>query len=330
LNGVSVVIPTRDRQRDLRDLLWTLLDQSQMPLEIIIVDDSPKLSARGVADSFIPKFDEVGCKLKYFNGTGDGLPAARNIGIRLFNGDAVLFIDDDTLLDQNVLYSISTFLRNKQDALGVQPILLPEMQKISSSARHKLENAIYTALMLTSYQENKLKTRRSGLSIFPSIVTEVFPAQRLSGCCCYKREVFREFWFDCNLKRWGFMEDLDFSYRVNKKYPHSLYVIPYAKIIHKGSKKARMSNENSIYMVTIYWFYVFFKVVFDNSALNLIAFLWGLTGYLVVATGGLILKKGSKNEWWNLIYLLKSYGAAFRNLRRILMRQLEFFNTKFG
>jgi glucosyl-dolichyl phosphate glucuronosyltransferase len=140
--------------------------------------------------------------------------------------------------------------------------------------------------------------------------------------------VLHEFCFDTNLKRWGFMEDLNFSYRVYKKYPQSLYAVPSAKIIHKASKEARMPNRTSIYMTTIYWFYVFFKDVFENSVLNLIAFLWALTGNLVAVTGGLIVKRKPKHEWWTLIYLLKSYITAFRNLRNILMHRLEFFNKK--
>lgn len=87
-----------------------------------------------------------------------------------------------------------------------------------------------------------------------------------------------------------------------------------------------MPNRTSIYMTTIYWFYVFFKGIFGSSILNLVAFLWALTGNLVAVIGGLVVKRKPKHEWWLLIYLLNSYATAFRNLRQILMQRLEFFN----
>jgi len=181
--------------------------------------------------------------------------------------------------------------------------------------------------MLSYHEKNKLGVRRSGSSVFPNYLTKVISAQRLSGCCCcYRREVFSELSFDTNLKRWGSKEDLDFSFRVYKKNLRSLYAIPYAKIIHKTSEEARLPTKLRVYMTTIYWFYVFFKDIFEGSILNLTAFLWALTGNLVTNVGGLIIKRKPKREWWGLIFLFGSYATAFRNLRNILMRRLEFFN----
>src|SRR5450756_852709 len=233
---ISVVVCTRDRPKDLAELLSTILKQSYSQYNVIIVDDSPVSSAKQVAHSFSSKFQLIRCQLNYAQGSGDGLPAARNLGIKLSRGDAVLFLDDDTLLDENVLKVLATFLEDNHNAIGVQPKLVPTTEKASSLVGTKLENAIYKALMLTSHEENKFQVRRSGATISPNRLTKTIPAQRLSGCCCYKSEVFHEFCFDTNLKRWGFLEDLDFSYRIYKKYPQSLYAIPDAKIIHKTSK----------------------------------------------------------------------------------------------
>jgi len=327
LPRISVIVPTRDRSKDLADLLLTIINQTYPPLEVIIVDDSLGGSAKQVVDSFSSKFKFIDCKLKYAKGSGDGLPAARNLGVKLSNGDAVLFLDDDTLLGRNVIGALATFLRDNPAAVGVQPKVLSSMRNMSKGwLVQKFENAVYKALMLSYHEKNRLKVRRSGASVFPNNLTKVIRAQRLSGCCCYRHEIFGELSFDENLKRWGFMEDLDFSYRVYKRNPRSLYAIPHAKIIHKASGEARLPTKLCIYMRTIYWFYVFFKDIFEGSILNLIAFLWALTGNLVTTVGGLIIKRKPKREWWHLIYLFGSYATAFRNLKNILMQRLEFFN----
>lgn len=328
LPRVSVVIPTRDRSKDLADLLLTIFNQSYPPFEVIIVDDSPVGSAKQVVNSVSSKFNSISCKLRYVKGSGDGLPAARNLGIKVSRGDAILFLDDDTLLDRNVVATLATFLKNTPTAIGVQPKILSSTRKLSNGGlAEKFGNSVYKALMLTYHEENKPAVRRSGAEVFPYNLTKVISVQRLSGCCCcYRRTVFHKSCFDTNLKRWGFMEDLDFSYRVYKKNPRSLYAIPHAKIIHKASEEARLATKLSVYMTTIYWFYVFFKDIFEGSILNLIAFLWALTGNLVTTVGGLIIKRKTKREWWTLIYLFGAYATAFRNLKNILIQRIDFFN----
>jgi GT2 family glycosyltransferase len=181
--------------------------------------------------------------------------------------------------------------------------------------------------MLTSYEPDKLLVRRSGFSTFPLPLTKVITAQRLSGsCCCYRRSVFKEFQFDENLKKWANMEDIDFSYRLYKKYPTSLYAVPYARVIHKGSPEGRLPEKTRIYMSTTYWFYVFFKDIFRGSLLNLTAFLWTLIGNPFVNAAGLIIKRKPRREWWGLIYLLDSIATAFRNLKDIRMLRLGFLD----
>ena len=328
LPKISIIVPTRDRPKDLADLLSTILNQSYPPLEVIIVDDSPVASAQQVVNAFSLRFKSINCMLKYVKGNDDGLPAARNLGLKTVEGDAVLFLDDDTLLDQNVIKAIAIFLRDNPEAIGVQPNLRSAKNGESYGLARNCENIIHKVLMLSYCEENSLKVRKSGASVFPTTLTKIINAQRLSGCCCcYKREIFNKLRFDTNLKRWGFMEDLDFSYRVYRSNQKSLYAIPNAKIIHKVSGESRLPTKLNIYMVTMYWFYVFFKIIFKNSILNLVAFIWALTGNMIAVTGGLIIKRKPKREWWNLIYLLGSYATAFRNLRNIRIGKLEFFNN---
>jgi len=325
---ISVIVPTRDRPSDLADLLLTILDQGCLPFEVIIVDDSPAVTARRVVDSFMSRFESHNSTLKYVKGSGDGLTAARNLGVEISEGDAILFLDDDTLLDPNIVSSLTTFLRDNPIAIGVQPNIVSLTEDCDDlSLAKKLQNAIYKVFLLEYYEKNKLTVRRSGATVFPSVLTRVISTQRLSGCCCcYKLEVFSELRFDTNLKRWGPGEDLDFSYRVFKMHPRSLYAVPHPKLIHKLSRKARLPTKLLVNMTTIYRSYVFFKDIYEGSMLNLMAFLGAMSGNLIVTVGGLIVKRKSRSEWFALIYLLESYATVLRHLRNIRMGRLDFFN----
>jgi GT2 family glycosyltransferase len=326
---LSIIIPTRNRPRDLEALLHSILHQSCPPFEVNIVDNSDNDLTKNLVKQYETEFTKIGSKLKYIKGPKD-LPASRNLGVTFAEGDLILFLDDDTLLEKNVIQTLILFFENNPKALGVQPQILNVGGDSNSKHTFSLfENSIYKVLMLTYSAENKLCVRRSGMSIFPSTLTRVITAQRLSGICCVRREIFTKFKFDENLKLWAFMEDLDFSYRVYKKNPDSLFAIPYAKVFHKHSPEGRISSKTSIYMSIIYWFYIFFKDFFEASILNLLAFMWALAGYVIATTGGLLLKRKPKREWRNLIWLLVAYIIAFKNLRSILEHNLEFFNKRF-
>jgi len=319
-----VVIPTRDRVRDLDELLHTILAQTHLPFEVIVVDDSPIGSAKEVAKSLSRTFAAVGSKLRYMKADGDGLAAARNLGTQSACGDAIFFLDDDTLLlDRNVIDSVAVFLASNPGALGVQT----EIREEISGSLSRFRSAISKVFMLTYFEKNKLQVRRSGQSILPSNLTRVVLSQRLSGCSCYRRQVFEELQFDTNLKRWSFMEDLDFSYRLCKSFPRSLYAIPSAWILHKESAKSRLTAELALHMRTIYWSYVFFKDIFEGSMQNLCAFLWALVGNIVAVIGAHALESKTTRECWDLIYLTSSYLLVLMHLGEIMRGDLRFFNS---
>lgn len=321
LPKISVVIPTRDRPKVLADLLYTIVDQNLSPLDVIIVDDSTGGSAKAIFDFFSSAFESSYCALKYMRTNGEGLTTARNLGVANSEGEAVLFIDDDTLLDKNVISTLATFISYHPDAMAVQPEL-----KLPRNG-NQFENVIRKTFMLSYYNDDKLTVRKSGASIFPNRLKKAKNVQRLlGGAFLVRRKVFRELSFDTNLKRSGDMEDLDFSFRLNRMNPRSLYALADARIVHRLSAEARLPRKSRFYMSTIYWFYIFFKDVFEGSMINLATFMFSLIGNLVALLGGLIVKKKSKKEWWSVIYLLGSYLSALRHLRDIIMGDLEFFN----
>jgi len=327
LPTISVVVCTRDRPKDLVELLHALLDQTYPPFEVIVVDASLSNRVQKLVDSFQSKFHKDG--LRYIKARDDGLPAARNLGVRLSNGDAILFLDDDTLLENNLLDALAIFLHEHPNAIGIQPQVHGLFARPTNGIKRKIKNTMYKAFMLNYYKQNTLSVRKSGLSGFPYSypLTEEANAQRLDGCCmCYRREIFEKLSFDTNLKRWAFMEDLDFSYRAYKKNLGTLHAIPSAIITHKKSTKSRLPSRERTYMTTIYWFYVFFKDVLEGSILNLLAFLWALAGNLVTMVVGLLVERRSKPAWWNLVYLSHSYAVAFANLKAVINGDLGFFN----
>lgn len=85
---VSVVIPTYNRPDLVRDAIDSVLAQTFLPSQIILIDDG---SREPTAKRLVPYLD----KIVYRYQENGGLSAARNHGIRLATEPFVAFLDDD-------------------------------------------------------------------------------------------------------------------------------------------------------------------------------------------------------------------------------------------
>ncbi len=323
---ISVVIPTLNRAKDLRELLSTLLDQSLPPIEIIVVDDSNGESTANLIHEFNTKIRSTS-QLIYVRGDGSGITSARNMGVKASHGDAILFLDDDILLEKDVVERLSEFLRKNPTALGVQP-RIPGFADYwtQSSFGIRLENLINKVIMLTYHMPNRLSVRRSGAAVFPQKLTKVITVQRMMGCSfCLMRSVLSEFRSDTNLLKWGCYEDLDLTYRIYRRYPGSLFAIPTATVVHKHSAQSRLQSRKLHRMTTVYWFYVFFKDLSDESILNPLAFMWAMGGFLFWTVMGAITNQDGTRLMVTR-YLLRDYAESLYHLRSIRQRNLNFFN----
>lgn len=323
---LSIAIATRDRILDLTELLESIIHQKSLPNELLIIDDSPNGTANKTASMYANKLfaNSKSIKIKYLRGYGKGLTSARNLAVKNSTTDLVLFLDDDIILTEDVTEKLVSFFTTHPGAIGVQPKIITPSYTARNTLRVKFESALNKALMLSYNAPNVFTVRKSGMSIAPSEITKIVKTQRLNGCSCYKKAFLDKSLFDTNLKRSGSMEDLDYSYRVFKKYPDSLYAIPSASLIHKASHHSRLQSKGTIDMVTTYWFYIFFKDVFDGSVHNLACFLLAQIGYTFTAGLGLITKRSPK--CWQLIHILKCQCVCIKNLRRIRSADLEFIN----
>src|SRR5437867_300620 len=89
-DGVSVVIPTRNRQRLLRRALGSVLAQRQVDIEVLVVDEA---SEDGTAD-FVRAIADPRVVLVRHDAPR-GVAAARNAGLARARAPWVAFLDDD-------------------------------------------------------------------------------------------------------------------------------------------------------------------------------------------------------------------------------------------
>jgi glycosyltransferase involved in cell wall biosynthesis len=233
----SVVIATKNRLQDIIKCIESILIQTLLPDEIVIVDssDTHELNSR------IKEFKSGITKIIYVH-TKPGVNYQRNIGIEKSSGDIVFFLDDDTILEKDFLKEIVNVFENDKEKKigGVQGDII--------NVKTKNRSVVYSILTAISRTINialdnifflyKIGNGKFRLSGFPTyrygtnkmVYVECLP----SGLTAFRREVLNEFAWDENIY---YMTDDDFSYRVSRKYKN-VYT-PYARLIHNVSPTAR-------------------------------------------------------------------------------------------
>lgn len=97
-NKISIVIPTKNEEENIKHLLDSLKTQIDFFEEIIIADANSTDKTLEIIQSFSNVFSD---KLKIIEG---GLPAiARNKASKLTKGNYILFIDADIILSKNII-----------------------------------------------------------------------------------------------------------------------------------------------------------------------------------------------------------------------------------
>jgi GT2 family glycosyltransferase len=131
----------------------------------------------------------------------------------------------------------------------------------------------------------------------------------------YKTEVLKVFKFDEKLRAYSLWEDVDFSFRINKKFPGSLYLTPLARAVNEASPLGRRPAKLVTYILVCYHVYFFFKNKqqdFHNRA----AFAWSWLGTF-------LFRLWSRNLR-DTILLLKAYCYALMHLAEIKNGQFPF------
>jgi glucosyl-dolichyl phosphate glucuronosyltransferase len=298
---LSVIIPTYHRLEDLTRAIGSILVQSRLPEELIIVDDGdlPDVPLK-------VKCEEKGISVIYHKKDNPGLTASRNKGIRLASGDLIIFFDDDVELHQDYLkYMEQLFIDDTSgDVGGASGITMNEKPlKLSN----KIRNVFDRLFMVTGSVEGKVLP--SGFCVNYGATGHVFEdvseVDFLAGCgCAFRKKVFEKYQFNENYQGYGLGEDKDFSYRLIPEY--KLKVTPFAKLNHYESPQMRYDTYRRGYEFVLSR-HRFFKELVLKNPLQWFCFYYAITGY---AIGRIIifLMMPKKAEWDRLKGIFKGIG----------------------
>lgn len=269
---LSVIIPTKNRQKELLDTLESVMIQTHLPDEIIIIDQNTSLDVKNAVLYLFNSLEEGKrntITLKYVHDPMIiGLTQARNRGIERNESDIVIFLDDDVILEEDFIFNILEIYRK-----------YPEIHGVSGTIKNTQLGFIGTVLikffMIGDFTDKKLliftdpkykSTEYVAVSILPG------------GLTSYRREILREFSFDENFINYSLSEDFDFSFRVSRKY--KIVITPRAKLTHVCTDSGKPLGKKLFESLMLSYYY-FFKKNLEKNICNYLCYIWLIIGYLL-------------------------------------------------
>jgi glycosyltransferase involved in cell wall biosynthesis len=105
---ISIVIPTYNHERYIRDSIDSALNQTHKDVEVIVVDDGGTDGTGEIVKSY-------GDKVTYIHQQNRGVTHAMNTGAKRTKGEFILFLSSDDILMPDIIEKQLEVLRNRPD-----------------------------------------------------------------------------------------------------------------------------------------------------------------------------------------------------------------------
>lgn len=215
---LAFVVPTKDRPREVKALLESLLSQSVRPGRVVIVDGGE--SIREMVESFRDRL-----KVDYLTCSPPGQIRQRLKGLSVIGDETRLvgFLDDDILFHEGAIETLLAFWnRAPAETGGVSFNLVNIAPHRFSKLRSLLGMSGIPGQVLSSGYNISVVNQEH------DIRTQWLPG----GCTVWRLDVVRKFPQEELNTRWAAGEDVRFSYPIGKHHP--LFVCAAAKVVDTG------------------------------------------------------------------------------------------------
>lgn len=236
----SVVIPTYNREKDLSELLETILKQTLNPKEVIVIDDG-NLSADFIqmqGFNFKEKRGEFIYYKKDHSKERRGLSESKNIGLKLAKNEIVFILDDDVLLDENFFEEIMKIWeenQNNEKLIGVGGWVKNQRKK---TFLEEIYNKIFGLSSKIPWDVNEV-----GYQVWNTNLKEPVKSFYIEGCLSSFRKNKLEKLGNFLTFAGGrtALEDVELCFRA-KKSGFYFFINPKAKALHKKSQTSREND----------------------------------------------------------------------------------------
>ena len=223
-NKLTAVIPTKNRPNDLIKAIISILNQTRLPDELIVVDQSSSNESCLLINSLLSRNRCI--QLVYIHDTHiSGLVDAKRVATARAGGDIVCFLEDDVILEADYIEQMELGFINYPAMVGCCGIVTnpPKQVFLYELLFHIFHRGIFMDKRVGLYGRFNGRNHKYILSDMLS-----------GGLSAWRREVFDVISFDID-NNFHMLEDIDFSTRVAQIFPMQLFINPNACLAHNFS-----------------------------------------------------------------------------------------------
>ena len=294
---LAVVVPTKNRPKELQTFLNSLWEQEFLPDQLIIIDQSEP--SKVINHEAKEKALELGIKLDYLHKESiNGLVQAKAFAVPYNKCSIISFFDDDIVLEEDCLKEMyQAFIDNPKMTAANGMILNAPKESF-------FKRFVFEITHFGIYSDNR---REVFYQMSDTKESQLIPKKlnALSGgLTFYRKQIFEKVPFD-EINKFHSYEDKEHSIRLELNYPNSMYLIPKAKLYHYHVLTNRESNIAKVKNDNIEIIKIFKK--YKRQSLFGIDLLFLLIGLFFYA-----LTKGLKNK--NIKYVLNYFQGIKEGL----------------
>lgn len=275
----SIIVPTCNRQKDLASLIDSILKQTVLPAEVIIIDQSNNDDTKKYIDNLRNRLlsESNTIHFIYIYQGEKSSAAARNKGIDVAIGEIVSFLDDDVVLFEDYYERVLCYFKNDEKLGGVGGNVIFENKP--HGWKWKLRKVLLKVFLLNNF-DGTMTVSGFGYPIAEREINSVMQVEMLSGCNMnFRSEYLKNDNFDEWFNGYSYREDAELSYRISRKT--FLKMIPEAKLYHNYSKSNRMDIQAQKVMEVKNYYY-FYKKHVKKTIISDFLFLYSLLGLSII------------------------------------------------
>lgn len=221
---IDIIIITRNRFDDLNRCIQSIINCANNKIKIIIVDSSTEIYIRKKNENIVSIYSKSVDIIYIYKELSLGtLPEARNIGILNSSSDYLLFLDDDSFINNTTLPALNKIIQKYSDAT-VFGCRIIQGNEVYSNRKNFPKFSIF-------------RWTTGSFNLLGSCIIDVDHLQ--GSCMCFKRDsLIQHGMFNTNLScGYASFEDTEATIRVSQKTNKKIYLNLQGNIIHGVSPR---------------------------------------------------------------------------------------------
>ena len=224
---LSIIIVSYNTKEFLRDCLNSIIKTiSGVTYEVIVVDNASKDGSFEFVKNNFPKIKLIK------NRENLGFSKANNLGVKKASGEYILFLNSDTVVKENTLKTMVSFIREHKDAGAVTCKVVMPNGKIDDASHRGFPTPWNSFVHFSGLSKLLGKTTIfGGYNLGFMDLSKTHEIDALAGAFMLVRKKAGEKvnWWDEDYFFYG--EDIDFCYRL-KQNGWKIYYVPEVSILH--------------------------------------------------------------------------------------------------